>query len=232
MAVNMTMEFKSCPRCKGDVHYDEDLYGKYKECFQCGYLVDIDNRPIIQNGRQPGDNPLLIDAGDNLEQALKRDETVELLSTLAGSEKALALRKLAPRAKFEEGKLEELLGNLINLGYVSISERLYKGKRQGSNVPSTSLYTITSTGREVVAEYTGLVEKVDAVQGANGSKSEQLSTYELVDEDGNITLFGMYAIKASKALYKFIDDMHLMAILSIDSAEITHEELPVRKGDK
>ena len=35
---------KSCPRCKGDVHINKDIYGEYRECLQCGQMVDIDNR--------------------------------------------------------------------------------------------------------------------------------------------------------------------------------------------
>ncbi len=33
--------FKSCPRCLGDVHVKRDMYGEYKECLQCGYMVDL-----------------------------------------------------------------------------------------------------------------------------------------------------------------------------------------------
>ena len=29
--------FKACPRCQGDMHLTRDLYGRYVECFQCGY---------------------------------------------------------------------------------------------------------------------------------------------------------------------------------------------------
>ena len=33
---------KSCPRCKGDIIANRDMYGEYRECLQCGYMVDID----------------------------------------------------------------------------------------------------------------------------------------------------------------------------------------------
>ena len=32
---------KSCPRCKGDVFRDEDRYGRFEVCLQCGYLGDV-----------------------------------------------------------------------------------------------------------------------------------------------------------------------------------------------
>ena len=32
---------RSCPRCKGDMHSNRDMYGAYKECLQCGHMVDL-----------------------------------------------------------------------------------------------------------------------------------------------------------------------------------------------
>ena len=37
----MALEFKACPRCKGDLHTNKDVYGRYKECLQCGWMLDI-----------------------------------------------------------------------------------------------------------------------------------------------------------------------------------------------
>ena len=34
-------DFKSCPRCKGDMFVGKDAYGEYKECLQCGNYIDI-----------------------------------------------------------------------------------------------------------------------------------------------------------------------------------------------
>ena len=34
--------YRACPRCRGDVHIREDFYGVFKECLQCGYMLDID----------------------------------------------------------------------------------------------------------------------------------------------------------------------------------------------
>ena len=33
--------FKSCPKCHGDVHVDEDSYGAYAKCLQCGFSRDL-----------------------------------------------------------------------------------------------------------------------------------------------------------------------------------------------
>ena len=34
--------FKACPRCHGDVHMSSDVYGDFKECLQCGLIIDIE----------------------------------------------------------------------------------------------------------------------------------------------------------------------------------------------
>ena len=33
---------KSCPRCKGDMNSNRDMYGEYRECLQCGNMIDIE----------------------------------------------------------------------------------------------------------------------------------------------------------------------------------------------
>lgn len=34
---------KSCPRCRGDLYDNTDIYGSYTDCFQCGhYLTDVE----------------------------------------------------------------------------------------------------------------------------------------------------------------------------------------------
>ena len=38
------IQFKSCPRCRGDMKITEDMYGKYKECLQCGNMLDIEEQ--------------------------------------------------------------------------------------------------------------------------------------------------------------------------------------------
>lgn len=31
---------KACPRCKGDIYLDQDAYGSFLKCLQCGYHKD------------------------------------------------------------------------------------------------------------------------------------------------------------------------------------------------
>ena len=36
-----TIRLKSCPKCKGDVVIDNDHYGWYEQCLQCGHVSDL-----------------------------------------------------------------------------------------------------------------------------------------------------------------------------------------------
>lgn len=39
----MMLRLKSCPRCRGDICIDRDVYGWYEKCIQCGYLGFLEN---------------------------------------------------------------------------------------------------------------------------------------------------------------------------------------------
>ena len=36
--------FKACPRCRGDMQINRDIYGDYKECLHCGNMVDLPSK--------------------------------------------------------------------------------------------------------------------------------------------------------------------------------------------
>jgi len=40
--------FKACPKCLGDMHLTEDMYGAYKECMQCGLIQAIEAPKIVR----------------------------------------------------------------------------------------------------------------------------------------------------------------------------------------
>jgi hypothetical protein len=44
MEVSEMVLFKSCPKCKGDMHIDRDIYGEYKECLNCGLMEDLPSK--------------------------------------------------------------------------------------------------------------------------------------------------------------------------------------------
>lgn len=37
----MRVRFKACPRCKGDVALNRDVYGPYWDCLACGWHWDM-----------------------------------------------------------------------------------------------------------------------------------------------------------------------------------------------
>ena len=36
--------FKACPRCQGDMYINRDIYGEYKECLQCGLMLEVESK--------------------------------------------------------------------------------------------------------------------------------------------------------------------------------------------
>jgi hypothetical protein len=46
--------FKSCPRCKGDLFIDEDTDKCYEKCLQCGYEREMVRVPLKK--RRPAEN--------------------------------------------------------------------------------------------------------------------------------------------------------------------------------
>ena len=47
--------FKACPKCKGDIVTDHDIYGRYIRCLQCGRSEDaeaVKSRPQFVMPRQ------------------------------------------------------------------------------------------------------------------------------------------------------------------------------------
>lgn len=44
---------KSCPRCRGNVLIDRDVYGWYQQCLQCGYQRDLKSMVKAKAQRAP-----------------------------------------------------------------------------------------------------------------------------------------------------------------------------------
>jgi DNA-directed RNA polymerase subunit M/transcription elongation factor TFIIS len=34
--------FKACPKCKGDMYQDRDVYGAFRKCLQCGHTFELE----------------------------------------------------------------------------------------------------------------------------------------------------------------------------------------------
>jgi hypothetical protein len=48
---------KQCPRCQGDLVLDQDHYGSFKTCVQCGYLRDLVDTAVGANPAASGAVP-------------------------------------------------------------------------------------------------------------------------------------------------------------------------------
>lgn len=59
--------WQTCPKCKGKIHIDRDMYGWFVECITCGYIRDLEEVDLAKdNGVEielklpstlPGDSP-------------------------------------------------------------------------------------------------------------------------------------------------------------------------------
>ena len=48
------LKLKNCPRCRGDMHSNRDLYGPYSECLQCGHMQYGDAAPVARTRERRG----------------------------------------------------------------------------------------------------------------------------------------------------------------------------------
>ncbi|MBM3942826.1 MAG: hypothetical protein FJ316_07885 [SAR202 cluster bacterium] len=48
------IKFKACPKCRGDIYVAQDMFGRYLNCLQCGYLKDIPEEPVARPRRTGG----------------------------------------------------------------------------------------------------------------------------------------------------------------------------------
>lgn len=46
------MWLKSCPRCNGDLYENEDPYGHYVSCVQCGYYLSEVEEVVLRYSSQ------------------------------------------------------------------------------------------------------------------------------------------------------------------------------------
>lgn len=46
---------KQCPRCRGDLRDESDIYGRYVDCVQCGYILKEEEEALLAAGalREP-----------------------------------------------------------------------------------------------------------------------------------------------------------------------------------
>ena len=78
------LTLKACPRCKGDVRLEDDYYGWYEQCIQCGYIHDLEAIDLVQRQNYQMD---------------KRLEQVTGSGERQGKQKRLKVRAIKQSAK-------------------------------------------------------------------------------------------------------------------------------------
>ena len=73
---------KACPRCKGDLYREDDMYGSYIACLQCSRYVPVAGqdgltRPVIGPGRVPDRLSLTLEPPPKSSSGLRRRNQVE-----------------------------------------------------------------------------------------------------------------------------------------------------------
>lgn len=46
--------FKGCAKCRGDLYLEDDIYGTFWRCMQCGRYTDVESRSpgkLVSNSR-------------------------------------------------------------------------------------------------------------------------------------------------------------------------------------
>jgi hypothetical protein len=38
---------RGCPKCAGDLRREDDTFGSYEQCVQCGYLHEVPGKPPV-----------------------------------------------------------------------------------------------------------------------------------------------------------------------------------------
>mgnify|MGYP007012738805 CR=1 FL=1 len=51
------LDYRACPKCRGDMHTRRDTFGDFKECIQCGLMQDLEleqksDTLAVSNGRK------------------------------------------------------------------------------------------------------------------------------------------------------------------------------------
>jgi len=48
----MTVCLKACERCGGDMSYECDIYGWFRQCLQCSYLEDLSSEAAAEAAKK------------------------------------------------------------------------------------------------------------------------------------------------------------------------------------
>jgi len=67
----MTVCLKACERCGGDMSYERDIYGRFRQCLQCSYLEDLPSETAAEATKEGEQAP------ESVAEAVKEDSMAE-----------------------------------------------------------------------------------------------------------------------------------------------------------
>ena len=180
-----------------------------KACVKChGDVAELSDIygpyfDCLQCGQQPKSIAM---KGNQKNVPISIDKNIELLWILSSQ------KPISSEGHPLTASLEKRLKDLEQHQYV-----LMEGTTESSG---SGNYKMTPKGTSVVDEYRSFISKVEeGVKSIKGSSF--VISYQLVDEDGKLTLMGKYAVKTSKTLSEFIEDIYPMAAISLENLEPT-----------
>lgn len=56
----MTVCLKACERCGGDMSYESDIYGRFRQCLQCSYLENLPSEAAAEATKKREQAPELV----------------------------------------------------------------------------------------------------------------------------------------------------------------------------
>jgi len=63
----MVVRLKACERCGGDMSYERDMYGRFRQCLQCSYLEDLPSEAAAKAAKKREQAP------ESVAEAVKKD---------------------------------------------------------------------------------------------------------------------------------------------------------------
>ena len=128
----MVFYFKACPRDKGDLHLENDFYGSYVKCMQCGYQKDVETpskprAPRLFNQTQYNDYQMYLKEDLEIEGSSKR----MILEDLANRVTATTKKEIKNRTRLTEKIIGDDIKDFSDYGLINVDYR-NNGKEQYS----------------------------------------------------------------------------------------------------
>ena len=162
----MVFYFKACPRDKGDLHLENDFYGSYVKCMQCGYQKDVETpskprAPRLFNQKQYNDYQMYLEEDLEIEGSSKR----MILEDLANRVTATTKKEIKNRTRLTEKIIGDDIKDFSDYGLINVDYR-NNGKEQ---------YSISNEGMYIMGYLmsNGTLEKEELEEGSKQVKGNK-----------------------------------------------------------